>query len=296
MQIHRTFIVSGIAASLSVLCGCPPPNGEIEPVGPPPPPRTIEDIVATIEANAALLDRALWSNSVTVTARLVDEKAKEHAYNLDSSFLFSPPRCLRLDLRPGLGDQVMQIGSNDSDYWIWIEPEMGKMWWGRHRHVGKPCAETISVRPDQLTTALGLSGLPRAGDGLIGPARKYGRTYDVLYYLHEQPGGGYLLEREYLVERVSPYLLRSIRFRDRLGRVSMSAFLDDYRPAWDGGPLVPHTINVIWPKDDGKFTMWIKRLRGMEAEKVNARAFDRPTADALPGGIERVIQVDGDCE
>ncbi|MBN2561307.1 MAG: hypothetical protein JXQ75_10295 [Phycisphaerae bacterium] len=283
--------------------GCPPPSGEVGQDVPPPPPRTLDEIIETIEGNAALLDRALWSNSVTVTARFTDENGKEHVYNLDSNLLFQPPRDLRMDLRPGLGDQVMQIGSNTEDYWIWIEPEMKRMWWGRHRHAGKRCAGSISVRPDQLVMALGLGGLPRAGDGLIGPARKYGKTYDILYYLREstdvedqRSSGGYWLAREYWVERSPPYMVRIVQFRDRLGRVLMSAFLDDQRRAWEGGPLVAHSISIIWHLDEGKFTMSMGRVRGVPPEKVNADAFARPEADDLPSGIEAVIQVDSDCD
>jgi hypothetical protein len=317
-----------------MLCtGCPPPP-KVQPVPPEQPPRTIEEIVATIEANAARLDQAfsLWSNSVAVTARFTDRQGKEHVYNLDGNFLFQPPQRLRMDLRPSMGDQVMQIGSNDADYWVWIEPEWKKMWWGRYVHVGKPCTETIAVRPDQLVAALGLGGLPNAEEGLIGPVRKYGRTHDILYYMRrravedEAPsaersaasrrkdGGsstthptplrpassklspGYRLEREFWVDRLPPYLIRVVLFRDALGRETTSAFLDDYRAAWEGGPLVPHAVSIIWHQDNGKFTMFISRVQGLPAEKVGPRAFLRPTREELPAGVTDVIQVDADCD
>ena len=292
---RRVFVAAcGSACSLGVF-GCPPPNGGVV-EDRPAPPRTLEEIVSTIEANAALLDQALWSSSVTVKARFSDDRGKDHLYNLDSNFLFQRPRNLRMDLRPGLGDQVMQIGSNGEDYWVWIEPEMNAMWWGRHRHVDKPCSGTISIRPDQLATALGLRGLPGREDGLIGPARRFGRQFDVLEYLRERPEGGYLLDRAYLVARSAPFMVKAVRFRDPLGRVSMSSLLEDYRPAWEGGPLVAHTINVIWPMDNGTFTMWIDRMRGLPAAEVSEKAFDRPAGESVPDGVEQVFQVDVDCD
>ena len=114
---------------------------------PPRAPRTNAEIVRTIEINNRLLDRALWSNSVTVKARFEDSDGKEHPYNLEGSFLFDRPLRLLIDLRPGLGNKVMQIGSNDDDYWFWIEPEVGVMRWGRHRHVGKPGVDRAGIRP-----------------------------------------------------------------------------------------------------------------------------------------------------
>jgi hypothetical protein len=319
--------VLSLAACL--LCtGCPPPP-KVQPAPPELPPRSLDDIVVTIEANAAKLNQALWSNSVAVTARFTDQRGKEHVYNLDSNFLFRPPQCLRMDLRPSMGDQVMQIGSNDADYWAWIEPELHTMWWGRYVHVGKPCATTIAVRPNQLVAALGLGGLPSPSEHLIGPIRKYGRTFDILYYLREEPSAispqlsaeenapptgpaqhstlttqdsalstqdSFLIDREYWVERVPPYLVRVVEFRDRLGRVTTSAFLDDYRAAWEGGPLVPHAVSIIWHQDNGKFTMTIGRAQGLPLEKAPPEKFRRPTRDDLPAGVTEIVQVDADCD
>ncbi len=78
--------------------------------------------------------------------------------------------------------------------------------------------------------------------------------------------------------------------------MTTSAFLDDYRPVWEDGPLVPHAVSIIWHQDDGKFTMSISRMQGLPAEKVSPRAFLRPTADELPAGITDAVQVDADCD
>lgn len=332
--MRRFLVALGCVGCLLGGLGCPPgPPVQVE--SPAPPLRSLNEIVSAVEDNAARLDRALWSQSVSVTARFKDDHGKEHVYNLDSNFLFQRPQRLRMDLRPGLGDQVMQIGSNDDDFWIWIEPELRTMRWGRHRHVGKPCAGTVEVRPDQLAASLGLSGLPGPERGLLGPVRKFGRQYDILQYLRETtdevaeddafdgqdlateafarrlldlepglddvscsplPGRSYILDREYWIDRFPPHQIRVTLFRDGVGRISMSAFLDDYRPAWEGGPQVPHAISIIWPKDDGKFTMSIAQLKGMPAAKVGPKAFARPRPEDLPPKIETIIQVDETCD
>jgi len=248
-----------------------------------------------IQANAARLDRALWSSSVTVTARFLDHAGDEKLFNLEGTLLFQKPRNLRVDLRPGLGDQVMQIGSNPDAYWVWVEADLNMMRWGRHEFVGRSCTDTVAVRPDRLASALGLGGLPDDAAGLIGPARKFGKTYDILYYLRATPAGTYEIDREYFVERVPPYQIRLVIFRDENGRRSMSAFLDDYRPTWQGGPVASHAVNIEWPQDEGRFTMQIGAMQGKTAEQVAARAFERPTRDRLPPGME-IRQLDEDCE
>lgn len=281
---------------LSCLCvpGCPPPEGPALPETPPRPPRTNAEIIRTIEANSRLLDRALWSNSVTVQARFEDSDGKEHHYNLEGSFLYDRPRRLLIDLRPGLGDKVMQIGSNDEDYWFWIEPEVGIMRWGRHRHVGKPGVDRAGIRPDHLVSALGFGGLDMLDHGLIGPDRVWGKDYDKLRYMRETPDGGFVADREYQVDREPPYLIRVVIFRDDFGRRVMSAFLDDYRPAWEGGPMFPHHINIDWPREKATFTMWLSRVRGVE--NIDAKAFARPSRDELPAGVTDIVQIDAKCD
>lgn len=285
-------------ASVFVLCcvfvpGCPPPGGTVRPDLPPRPPRTNGEIIQTIEANNRKLDRALWSNSVSVRAHFEDSDGTEHPYNLEGSFLFDRPRRLLIDLRPGLGDKAMQIGSNDEDFWFWIEPKIGIMRWGRHRNVGKPGVDRAGIRPDHLVSALGFGDLHMLERGLIGPDRVWGKLYDKLRYMRETPDGGFVADREYHVDREPPFLIRVVIFRDGFGRRVMSAFLDDYRPAWEDGPMVAHQINIDWPLEKAAFTMWLARVRGVE--NIEAEAFARPTDNELPSGITDIVQIDASC-
>lgn len=279
--------------------GCPPPvsSGVNEGSRDPLPPRDTAAIVAAIRENAAKLNRALWSDTIHVTAHLIDADGLEHVQNLDGNLLFVQPRRLRMDLRHGLGTPVMQIGSNDEQYWFWIEPELKGMWWGRHRFVGRPCVGRMAVRPDQLVSALGLGGLPVEADGLSGPMRVSGNRSDLLYYWNEGPEGAVMRVRQYRVSRTPPYLVRLVSFLDGFGRKTMIASLDDYAPAWEGGPRVAHSIVVDWPLEGGRFTITIDRLRGESSDRLRAGWFDRPTGDRLPAGVRsNVVQVDAECE
>lgn len=259
--------------------------------------RSTDEIVRTIRANESLLNQALWSSNVAVVARITDRKGDEHSYNLEGTMLFQRPRNLLINLRPGIGANVMQVGSNETEYWAWIEPELSQMWWGRHENAGRPCSREVFVNPNELVAAMGI-GLPTASSGLIGPMRKNGNRSDLLDYGRQLPDGRYRLAQEYRVMRVEPYLVDVVVFYDELGRQAMTASLEDYREAWDGGPLIAHAVSVIWPQDKNKLSIKVGSFKNFDESKVKPGAFARPNdSPPLPPSVfANIIQVDADCD
>jgi len=249
----------------------------------------------SIHANAALLNRPMWSSAVHVTADFPDRKGNSHKYNLNGTLLYRKPRDLRVDLRPSIGDQVMQIGSNAETFWIWVEPELQMMRWGKHEHAGKSCAGRMSIRPDQLASSLGLQRLTVNEPGLSGPALKAGKDFDILLYMREYEDRKFLLEREIYVERVPPFMIRVMRFIDARGQETMRANLSDYKRVWENGPLVPHTMIFNWPQDGGSLTLEAGNL-GKPTGAVNPRAFVMPDQRRLPRSIQDIVQVDAECD
>jgi len=287
-----------VALLLGATTGCPP--SKIEPpiiTGPAgaPEPRPLEEIMESIHANGALLNRPLWSSSVHVTADFPDNRGKSHKYNLDGTLLYRKPRELRVDLRPAIGDPVMQIGSNADAFWIWVEPELQMMRWGKHEHVGKPCSGRMSIRPDQLVQSLGLQRLTSNDPTLAGPALTAARDYDKLTYMREYEPKRFCLDREIYVDRSPPFMIRVMRFFDTRGQESMRASLSEYKQAWANGPLVPHAMVFDWPQDGGRLSLEISKV-GPPTGAVNPRAFVMPDARRLPRGVTDIVQVDAECD
>jgi hypothetical protein len=269
--------------------GCPPPD-----IQPPPPPRPTAEVVGNLQRNAARLESGIFGKHLSVNAKVRDEKRRSHSYNLEGTLLYRRPRDLRVDLHPGLGEQVMGIGSNTEEYWIWIEPEVGSMRWGKHAYVGKPCADSSAVMPHQLATSMGL-GLPTSDEGLSGPTRRSEEKFDVLQYTR-QSGPDSIIDREYWVDRYPPFMVRKIIFRDNLGREAMVAVLDEYRADYAQAPLVPHHIEVRWPDNDSRLKMDISSFKSVTADQISPKSFTRPTREKLPDGVRAIIQVDKSCE
>lgn len=295
-RVTRLIAPRGMPFMLAVAvltAGCPPRDGaSIHSGGSTGPPRSQREIIEQIQSNAAKLDAALWSSSVTATARLIDDRKQSHVFNVEGNLLHVPPRGFRMDLRHGIGPTVIGLGSNDDTFWIWIEPELHVMRWGHHRNAGRPCCASMPVRPDQLVSALALGGLPGAEPGFSGPILRAGRIYDILTYTVASTGE----IREYYVERSPPHLVRLVRFRDASRRDVLSVYLEEFRPAWPDGPLLPHAASVFWPLDDARFVLRIGGYQPRSLAQVSPRAFVMPDRETLPDGIRAIIQIDADCE
>lgn len=291
---RRRIVIRWTMASTCLLAaGCPPPAPPVAPAERPP--RSTDEIVEAINSNSARFDRPLYAPTAAVSATVVDPRGASHVYNLDGTVLIRPPAEFRMDLRPALGDAVLQAAANTEEYWAWIVPELSTYWWGRFENVGKPCSETVPLRPDQLAAVLGMRPLPTGAADEVGPMRMWGDEYDRLIYARTS-STGHRLEREYWVERQPPYMVRLVLFRDEFGRRAMSAALDDYREAWPGGPLAPHSISVIWPPrgsrpSQGRLVMRVDKWT--RPERISPKAFVRP--QQAPVGIAREHQVDADC-
>ncbi len=298
MMMRQTrFYALAMFFLLAFVVGCPQPPEPPIITGPEPRierARTDQEILDTIRANEAKLNRALWSSNVAVVAHINDRKGDEHTYNLEGTMLFQRPRNLLINLRPGIGDNVMQVGSNETEYWAWIEPELSQMWWGRHEHAGKACADDVFVNPSELVAAMGI-GLPR---DMIGPLRKSGKHSDLLHYGRQNEDGAYQLTQEYRVMREPPYLVNVVIFYDEFGRKAMTASLDDFKAAWEGGPLIAHKVSVIWPLDKNKLSLKVGSFKNFDESKIKANAFARPIdSPPLPAGVfANMSQVDAACD
>ncbi len=291
--MHKAITIIAASGCL-LLCGCPPQSPDV-PVRSGEVERSLTAIVSTINANNSQIDRPLYASAVQVSAQFVDDRGKAHSYSLEGGLLVRSPSDFRLDLRHPLSEPIMQVAANSDEFWLWIRPETSTYWWGRFANVGKPCMDAMPLRPDELADVLGMRPLPNGRDGSIGPARIFGDKYDRLIYLRRS-NDAFSVEREYWVERTSPFLVRLILFRDAMGRRSMNALLDDYRAAWSGGPLVAHKISVYWPQHDGRPEQGRLLLtidRWTEPGRISSRAFVRPVS--APEGISRTVQVDAEC-
>lgn len=245
--------------------------------------------IARVNENNARIGPGIRCKGVTANIRMKDNHGQERRFMLDGALVFVKPRSLYFDLRQ-LGSTAVRVGSNPEEYWLWIKPERDTVWWGRYDRLDTLRDSDMPIRPDQLVEALGVDTLEMSPTEIGSPLyRVTSDWHQLVYYELDRMGYG-VIEKEYWLDRRPPFLIRRIIFRDALGRVVMSARLDDYIPAADDASVfMPSRIRADWPREDGSMDLRIRRWENRATTPPpNAPAFDRPR------NVTESIQVDAE--
>lgn len=274
--------ISGVRAcacvALLALGGCikPPPRRPVVQT-PTTQPDSLETITERINANAERMpdDVLLQSSDVAIEAGFIDEEGEEHRLVGYGSLRFVKPRYLYLDLKHGLANKMVEIGSDGERYWLWFAKRK-TIWWGKHALLDRPGLRDMPIRPDQLIDALGVMPLPVASGALLGPWPQAPRAL-IPHTLHPQyklsyfrqcEDGGLRLDRAYSVARVPPHLIERIVFGDAFGQISCEATLagleagpvDVRDEVIQGpGPVMPRRLHLRLSKDNNFISLDISR-------------------------------------
>ena len=228
-------------------------------LAPPPsyPSVPMHEAVGRVNENNVKLASAaggLKGSPVDVRGRLRERKgARAQEFSVSGVLGFHRPRGLILQLREGLGGNVvMQAGSNDDEYWLWVKPEIDTLWWGTHAETAfRPQSlDAMPIRPDDLIEVLGLGILPSDATGPDGPVYRPKPNRNALIFL----------KKEYHLDRAAPYLVREIIFREPNGRERMHAVLSEHRSVRGSNALAAHKIRVEWPSLDSWLELRIRRF------------------------------------
>jgi len=233
------------------------------------------EAIARVNANSRQIDRPLLGKPLTVRGHFTDPDGQIRRFDVRGWLLYyneppQAPRFLRLKLDQ-LGQTVLELGSNEQEYWLWIRPEIDTYWHGRYDRLAGGSAEQMPFRPDQVIEALGLAVLPTDTRGPNGPVyRVMDEANQLLFIRYTRTEQGYI-SKEYWLDRRAPGLVRRIVFRSPDGRVVMEASLDDYRPVVDSGegpgppqsapPLAACRISIRWPRHGAEMNLRVGRWR-----------------------------------
>lgn len=266
-----------LAALVAFIAGCP--NG----VGVAP--TTRREALLRVNDNLSQISEPLQCKGL-VSFKFRDADGRERAFIAhDARLIFEAPQSLRFDVKSLTGN-VAQFGSNDTRYWVWIEPEVMKMWFGEWGRINEAKLRELPVPPQDLLDALMLRPLPECLDGGLLPVlRKAGDDHRLLFVrlgLDGQPVG----LREIRLDPLPPH--QPLEVVDRLpdGQITMHAVLRDYRRIGSDGPWTPRRYVVDWPENQAEMRLDILRVVPRPRADLPDDVFDFPAG--WQGEIEQI--------
>ncbi len=302
MTITTHFACAAVLASLVGCATVPPPptKGYFGPTEP------MAQVVTAINANNARLP-TLWASHY-YEATVVDEQRKPHYVNGDGAILYRSPQAARgwgmlvVGDKPAIG-RVFEIGTTAEWYWLKIVPELDTMWYGAQRHLGKPCAGRIPIRPDMVGEVLGI-GTIGPGEFMRPPApvMRFNNDADAYMFVWVVPATNpdrMAAQKEVWYDRQTKRPKVVLLF-DEHGRVQLRAYLSKHQQV-DPGDGAPRES---WPWVATDYRLYFPETGTRMSFELNDVRLERngvPTRKGLafPGtdepGVSKVIQLDKDC-
>ena len=248
-------------------------------------PQNEREALARVNQNLAGIDQPLQYKALA-SFRFRDANGRDRRFiGHEAALIFAPPQYLRFDVR-SLAGVVAQFGSNDERYWVWIEPELEKLWWGYWDRID--ATEQLILPPDDLLDVLMLRPLPSALSGGLRPLlRKTGDEHQLLFIRLGEDGQPCGL-REIRLDPYQPY--QPLEIIDRLpdGRVQMQAYLSKYRRISGDGPYTARKYVVYWPLDKSELRLDV--TRAVFRPELPLEVFAFPSE--WPGEVEQLDAAD----
>ncbi|MEP0844975.1 MAG: hypothetical protein HRF43_19920 [Phycisphaerae bacterium] len=284
---------AGLAVCLlAFVAGCPGKTDwpAIEPSGPREPPAGLPQVLGRINDNAARMDFTLEAQG-DAAARHQRPDGKPELFDGRVKLLFRKPRDLYLELNHTLGGEVMQIGSNRDEFWVWKRLNQDRYWWGRHDRMDAQAAAALPIRPEEVVEVFGLGALPAAGDAQSGPLFEVASDRYVLCFLDRGPDGRTYVARRLRVDRRAPHLIREIEYLTPAGRVRAQARAHSFRQVAGSAVWVPGQLRLDWPGRDEFLQMKFDLLQRYDRDP--SRAFQSPLQRGRSVGEQIRVDRDG---
>ena len=229
MPVPRVWTALGLTVAL---CGCRQ-AGPVRPLDPIP----TREAVGIVNANAAKITATLRASG-SVDGYFTASNGRRRNYHVDGTLFYLAPCYFRFDLK-SLGERQILFGSNEEYFWVYSK-EDGSYYCG-HQGRDEELPTEVPVRPEQLIEALALAPIHVLSlEGLEGVDADSAAP-------NPDTQGRFQARKEYRIDRDSPQFIRRVLFRDAEGVVTMQSSLDNYRPLFPGGPVLPGSMIADWP-------------------------------------------------
>lgn len=247
------------------------------------PPRDASEALERVNSNLAQI-RSPIQGAAFVSLRFRDRDGEVRRFLMqDARVMFAPARSLRFEI-VSLAGTVAQFGSNDERYWVYVEPQTKKIWWGRWDSVDRVAEGRSPIPADQLLDALLLRPLPATLAGGLNALLRVDGADQRLGFVRLNASGQAAGWREVKLDPNPPYMPTAIIDWLANGVVAMRAELSKYAPLGDGGPLTPRRYVIEWPQNEAELRIDITRL--VTRPDLPPEAFEFP--EEFQGQMEQI--------
>ncbi len=253
------------AVLLVIAAGCGPEQRQPKPVF------TGEKTIA--EALSILRSRSQNSGSMKANGQchwLANNNEKISKENFWIKIWVNPPGEVYLQGDIGFNPRGIVLGSNASEFWVLIKPEVSQYSWGKWNE--QETSSGLMVIPKSLDEALGIVEVNDDENWLLS----HEGQMDVLTKRDEK---GSIIKKVY-VNR-SDYLVRKIEYFDVIGEVVAIAEMDKYKGVSEGF-YAPTFFRIMMPEGDSpedstSVTLNLNSVKSTDfSDKQRSAFFTRP--------------------
>ena len=268
-----------VIATLSLIAGCPQPLDETIIDTPDCPGKAnIADAVRVLSLQRQNIRPFKSRADCTVYFRDAEGRLKPES--VDATIRFVPPSNVYFK-----GDKFgeIRLGTNDTEFWLRIKPDMDMYWYGA-KSLAAGCVADLPVNPDAVAEGFGMV------DVTTDWTLFYRDGYDLLDYTEN----GKKKKRVYV--NACTYLISRIEYFDDEEALKASADLSQYTTG-ENGIVVPSNIYVVNYDEMGlesqSIEIELKHLSPFTpTEKQRQKMFARPERD----GYKYMKELKENCE
>ena len=259
----------------------------------------LEQLITRINQNNKPLPTLFARHNVEAN---INHKGKTRFVNADGDLFVRKPRELYLRAKKGALTNVFEMGSTPEMFWFTQYVDESTRWWGRHRNVGKPCADEMPVRPDLFGEVLGIND---QDENLLNepvPTVQYNNDLDVyMISWHARGPDRWWTEKQVYFDRAT-LLPRKVLLFDRNGRVVLRANLSNHQAVQVEGipreqwPKIATIYQLLFPDTGSTMDvrlsdMALRTDTGQPAEGMISARASREDPE-----VNQEIQIDADCD
>lgn len=205
--------------------------------------------------------------------KFYDDKGKSHNENFPIKLWLKTPHQLYLQGDAGFDGRAVVLGSNESEFWLSIKPQISSYWWGKWSQQGG--RQNLKISPTMVLEAISASNIETSGQWVL----TNNRGMDILSSPYKRI---YINTRDYTPAK--------IEYLNTEGKVSVEIKLSSYKKIAES-TSVPTDITInsfSGGKGADEFKIILKSVKPYEFSQEKLRIFfDRPQ----PKGIEHIYQI-----